>query len=312
MLGLLNIVLILTTFGTVIAIFFPPDLLSIKYRKLKSRFTLVVIMVLLFLITIGIRSSVFNESEKQGPKWDYINDAIVMLGTVTVMVLIVGWCVFFAIVFLRSFNNIFAGNSHVTKYKEQDLTNAYQPFAIPVTIYQPPANTTHSPSIKDDVISVYYKPLEGRAKVFNLFDWRDDGKYISGHDVDDNLTYKTLRKDRVENYYNGQEQFVHDPFGASYEYRHAKSSAHQSIRRNNKRQTEILFTAFATDDRAKLEALASANGMRVVKSVTEHIAYVCYGDLRRSGKVLKAKNAGAIVLNEQQLKSLFETGELPA
>lgn len=74
---------------------------------------------------------------------------------------------------------------------------------------------------------------------------------------------------------------------------------------------EILFTGFATADRARLEARASAAGLRVRKNVTIGLQFVCAGPNAGPTKLAQARERHATVLDERQFEALLETGEIP-
>lgn len=79
----------------------------------------------------------------------------------------------------------------------------------------------------------------------------------------------------------------------------------------------VLFTGFPQQDRAVLEALATANGLHVVKTVVNELDFLCVnghigpGNLARNGKIDKARAKGALILTDAQLVALLETGEVP-
>ena len=78
----------------------------------------------------------------------------------------------------------------------------------------------------------------------------------------------------------------------------------------------VLFTGFPANEHTLLETLATANGMDVVKTVVKDLDILCVwghigpGKLSRNDKVDKARDIGAIVLNDEQLMTMIETGEL--
>lgn len=68
---------------------------------------------------------------------------------------------------------------------------------------------------------------------------------------------------------------------------------------------EILFTGFPAAKRAELEALAAGAGMRVVKSVTMDLMYLCTGPNAGPSKIDKANEVGAALIDEAQFLSLI-------
>lgn len=68
---------------------------------------------------------------------------------------------------------------------------------------------------------------------------------------------------------------------------------------------EILFTGFPAAKRAELEALAAGAGMRVVKTVTVDLMYLCMGPNAGPSKIDKANEVGAALIDEAQFLSLI-------
>lgn len=68
---------------------------------------------------------------------------------------------------------------------------------------------------------------------------------------------------------------------------------------------EILFTGFPAAKRAELEALAEGAGMRVVKTVTIDLMYLCIGPNAGPSKMAKADEVGAALIDEAQFLSLI-------
>jgi hypothetical protein len=76
--------------------------------------------------------------------------------------------------------------------------------------------------------------------------------------------------------------------------------------------SEILFTGFKKDRRAELEDIAQAAGMVVRKNVTANLDFLCAGSNAGPTKIAEALDRGVMVLDEQQLLRMLETGEVPA
>ncbi|MNF84556.1 hypothetical protein D3C84_669260 [compost metagenome] len=73
---------------------------------------------------------------------------------------------------------------------------------------------------------------------------------------------------------------------------------------------QILFTGFKAEDRLALEELSIANGLKVVKTATKNLAFLCAGYNAGWTKVEAAVEKGAFILSESQLLTMFKTGEL--
>jgi BRCT domain type II-containing protein len=74
---------------------------------------------------------------------------------------------------------------------------------------------------------------------------------------------------------------------------------------------QILFTGFPKVQRAHLEVLSDAGGLRVVKTVTQGLVFLCIGPTAGPTKVAKARAQGVYIVHEPELHGLLETGELP-
>ncbi len=113
----------------------------------------------------------------------------------------------------------------------------------------------------------------------------------------------TFRKDRVLEYLDGCDSQLSDPH----------SSPPPRIRAEVQRDVrpQILFTGFAAVQRAHLEARADAGGLNVVKTVTQHLVFLCAGPNAGPAKVAKSRSQGVYIVREPELFELLESGELP-
>lgn len=128
--------------------------------------------------------------------------------------------------------------------------------------------------------------------------WVEIGKYLEGYSLTAQGP-RTFLIYRVTEYLNGSDRLLRDPFQNPPE-KVSKQAA-----------TEILFTGFPAVQRARLEQIASAAGMKVVKSVTKSMCYLCAGPNAGPTKTQAARERGLFILTEPDLKALLETGELP-
>ncbi|MCU6243876.1 BRCT domain-containing protein [Enterobacter asburiae] len=74
---------------------------------------------------------------------------------------------------------------------------------------------------------------------------------------------------------------------------------------------EICFTGFLRADKERLSKLATDSGMIVRKDVTVNLHILCGGYNAGPKKLEAARMKGSLILREQQLLALIETGELP-
>lgn len=73
----------------------------------------------------------------------------------------------------------------------------------------------------------------------------------------------------------------------------------------------ICFTGFRPAEKERLYTKAEEAGMRVVKTVSKKLVYLCIGSNAGPKKMEKAQAQGATILTEEQLDSLIATGEMP-
>jgi BRCT domain type II-containing protein len=74
---------------------------------------------------------------------------------------------------------------------------------------------------------------------------------------------------------------------------------------------DICFTGFTKSDKEEVVELAKNNGMEIRNSVTKHLDILCYGYNAGPKKLEKALAQGVMILNQNQLEALIETGEVP-
>ena len=74
---------------------------------------------------------------------------------------------------------------------------------------------------------------------------------------------------------------------------------------------EICFTGFKKADKVKLVAIAESEKMFVRDSVTKNLSFLCCGYNAGPKKIEKSRHQGAIILNEEQFKTMLKTGEIP-
>lgn len=150
------------------------------------------------------------------------------------------------------------------------------------------------------LLSFSYKDSKGNVTKRLLIHWRETSIYIQGRDETADF-YRTFRKDRVIEYFKGGEYLTFE--GAPPPLLIA--TAPIDVR------DQILFTGFKSDDRAALEKLAECNGLRVVKTPTKNLAFLCVGYNAGWAKVKASVERGAFILNEGQLVLMLKTGEIP-
>lgn len=149
-------------------------------------------------------------------------------------------------------------------------------------------------------LSFIYQSPGRDEKHYCVAAWQEVGHYIQGIDTDSG-SFKTFRKDRVLSYLNNGESLLDKPF----------SSPPPKVSKAANHGPEILFTGFKAADRAELENAAGAAGMKVCKTVTNGLSYLCAGYNAGPTKVCAAREKHVFIISQSQFINLIETGELP-
>lgn len=153
-----------------------------------------------------------------------------------------------------------------------------------------------------------YRNAKGEEQEHTLSNWKEDGAYLRGFQLEAGAP-RTYLKFRVTAYHDGCERLLQDPFAPPPDrLARAETSA---ARRPTDERPQILFTGFPKVQRADLERRANESGLRVVKTVTEHLAFLCGGPNAGPSKVADARAKGVLILRQDELLRLCETGEMP-
>ena len=153
------------------------------------------------------------------------------------------------------------------------------------------------------VLEFLYTNSGGETKRRTLDNWVEEGHYIVGNDTSAKGALRTFRKDRVSEYLNGAESLLATPF-AGPPPKIEPAAPEES-------KPEILFTGFGAKVRTELEASSATAGLKVMKTVTQKLAFLCAGPNAGPSKVTKARVLGTFIVTEQQLPELLESGVLP-
>lgn len=156
-------------------------------------------------------------------------------------------------------------------------------------------------------ITFAYVNAAGTASERRLTEWAEVGFYLQGFD-EAAQAIRTFRKDRITAYHDGAEALLADPFPGPPPSLSRSRAGQQS---GNPAAAEILFTGFAAQARRDLEAAATAEGLKVVKSVTQHLVFLVAGPNAGPAKSEQARAQGVYIVSEPEFMILLETGELP-
>lgn len=149
-----------------------------------------------------------------------------------------------------------------------------------------------------------YRNAKGEEQLHTLSSWSEEGGYITGYCVEAAGPRRYL-KFRVLEYLDGSADLLQDPY----------TPAPQKPDRRGPPDSrpQILFTGFPKIQRADLERRADEAGLRVMKSrkVTEYLDFLCWGPTAGPVKVSAARAQGVLILRQDELLRLCETGEMP-
>ena len=144
-----------------------------------------------------------------------------------------------------------------------------------------------------------YTDSAGKTRPWSLVNVHETEYHFSGIATDIGA-YRTFKKSRVNRYLEGSESMLSTPFAV------------QPAVEKPPAGLEILFTGFASARRKELETIAKQTaGLKLVKTPTERLRFICCGYNAGPSKVRAAIERGAWVLTEDDFLRLIETGELP-
>lgn len=154
-----------------------------------------------------------------------------------------------------------------------------------------------------EILQFMYTGTSGETKLRAVSAWSEEGHYIVGNDAAAGGAPRTFRKDRIAEYLGGCEAALSTPF--------AGPPPKLSRVEPEESRPQILFTGFAAALRADLEAQCGAAGIKVVKTVTQQLVFLCAGPNAGPSKVGKARVQGAFIVTDIDLPELLESGVLP-
>lgn len=158
--------------------------------------------------------------------------------------------------------------------------------------------------MSEAVLRFAYLDAGGSLTKRELTAWAEEGHYLKGFDLTSGGT-RTFRKDRIAEYFDGAAAFLTSPLGIPPPRIRSAAPAPRDERH------QIVFTGFAAVRRADLERQSDAAGLRVVKSVTQALVFLCAGPNAGPSKVAQARVQGVYIVREPELLAFLETGELP-
>lgn len=146
-----------------------------------------------------------------------------------------------------------------------------------------------------------YVNSQGEVSQRELRQWQESGHYLRGHCMSSNAV-KTFRKDRVQQYLDGCDSLLVDPY-APPPPKPAPEAPKES-------RPQILFTGFAKAERAAFESQAVAAGLAVVGTVTKNLIFLACGGNAGPAKVEKARAQNVYIIAGSSLSGFLSDGVL--
>ncbi|MCE8023657.1 BRCT domain-containing protein [Billgrantia aerodenitrificans] len=171
--------------------------------------------------------------------------------------------------------------------------------APPKPASRQPAPPNSRTPVRSGNLRFQYEDAEGNLSTREVANWSASGRYIKGFCVDRG-ELRTFRRDRIACFLEG-EHLLNSPSVATATPRRAKS-----------RPLEILFTGFDAEAREELEGEAESEGMKVRKSVTQNLDFLCAGPNAGPSKLAEAKAKGVVVMSETEFLDFLDTGVVPS
>lgn len=97
-----------------------------------------------------------------------------------------------------------------------------------------------------------------------------------------------------------------DAEGWKWIYKH-----HPPKKDPDKNKPQICFTGFRPAEKEQLWEYAQQNRLKIVKSVTQKLIFLCIGENAGPTKIKKAKGQNVDILTPHEHVKMFQTGKLP-
>lgn len=151
-------------------------------------------------------------------------------------------------------------------------------------------------------LTFIYQDAKGNISKRDIFAVSSSDDYIQGICKKSN-SIRTFRKDRILEY-------ITDISIIEKRLNHFVK-ANPTPPTTDTTLPDICFTGFKKEDKEFLTNLAKQKNLNIRSSVTKNLAFLCCGYNAGPKKIETARKQGVIVLNENQFKTMLETGELP-
>lgn len=193
---------------------------------------------------------------------------------------------------------------------QRALTESHVPVSKPTPAAEPSESGDWSTGDRQarDIRTFVYKDAEGDITERVVRVTGETSQYLEGICLDRG-SLRTFRKDRIVQFLDGAEDHP----------KPKRSQARSEVVRTDRSSVEInkswvglevCFTGFKSDEKSELEQLAIQNDLRVRKTVTKGLDFLCAGKKAGPSKLSKAKANGARILSEEDFRHFLETGEV--
>ncbi|MYL22521.1 hypothetical protein GLV89_01720 [Halomonas alkaliantarctica] len=144
-----------------------------------------------------------------------------------------------------------------------------------------------------------YEDAKGNMSNREVTDFHVSARYIKGYCLTRG-EQRTFRRDRILSFLEGEELLE------------AASTPTTSIGSAPERPLEILFVGFDEESRQELEEEAELEGMKVRKSLTKNLDFLCAGPNAGPRKLSEARERGVTIMDEADFLEFLDTGALPS
>jgi len=154
-----------------------------------------------------------------------------------------------------------------------------------------------------------YQDARGNVTAREVENISESGEYLQGICLAASAL-RTFRIDRILEYVNSSNIEQRLEFHIA-NCPPPKAKGTSTRKTNTTGNPEICFTGFKKADKEALTKLAEESGMFIRASVTAYLDFLCCGYNAGPKKIEKARHQGVVALNENQLKEMLKTGEIP-
>jgi NAD-dependent DNA ligase len=133
----------------------------------------------------------------------------------------------------------------------------------------------------------------------------EDSVYLSGYCESG---FRTFRIDRILEVIENSNQIDER---LSYYKKNNPEPIPRRVTGNTRDNLEICFTGFSSEDRDRLESLATSNNLLVRKSITRNLYFLCCGSNSGPSKIRSAHKQGVTLIGKDQFHQFLKTGEIP-